>query len=170
MEKNCKKVRWLGAVQSVKRKCPRQGSNSPPLEAKTQCFAAALQETYNWISSISLFLYCPQLPHFFAIFLHENEVYALWCKNKKWSVNAGLHDRLISRKLILLHWSFKWKCSENDNFALENAFTILMGPRLLRSIFPGPQYFVPVIFFRSVKICGLVLVGVSGKRTWSPRF
>jgi hypothetical protein len=53
-------------------------------------------------------LICPQSPHFFAIFLHENEVYALWCKNKKWSVNAVLHDRLISRKSIfLLHWSFK---------------------------------------------------------------
>ena len=34
-----------------------------------------------------------------------------WCKNKKWSVNAVLHDRLISRKSIfLLRWSF------NKNF------------------------------------------------------
>ena len=62
------------------------------------------------------FLHCPQSPHFFAIFLHENEVYVLWCKNKKWSVSVVLHDRLKDLKKVIIKSSFqglsKAKCLE----------------------------------------------------------
>ena len=76
--------------------------------AHWQCSGFLPPEVAVRSPSETIFFICPQSPHFFAIFLHENEVYALWCQNKKWSVNVVLFDRLISKKSIfLLHWSFK---------------------------------------------------------------
>ena len=104
-----KKVRWLGTI-----KIRQIITKLKTLESYVLCSALANLWVFATRGGGSIpagdnsFLICPQSPHFFAIFLHENEVYALWCKNKKWSVNAVLHDRLISRKSIfLLHWSFK---------------------------------------------------------------
>ena len=104
-----KKVRWLGTIKirQIIRKLKTLESYVLCSAMAKLCFFAT-RDGGSIPAGDNSFLICPQSPHFFAIFLHENEVYALWCKNKKWSVNAVLHDRLISRKSIfLLHWSFK---------------------------------------------------------------